>query len=129
MHFVLFPVLHKFALVYLDGIIFYSDTMENHVTHLETVLNSLSRAGIKIKPEKCEFAKKEIIYLGHIISSEGIRPNPKKIVAVINYPAPMNVNLLSTFLGLVNYYRRYIKNFAKIAFSLTELTKKNIEWT
>ena len=125
---VLGPVLHQFALVYLDDIIIYSDTMENHIIHLETVLELLHKAGLKIKLEKCEFVMTEIIYLGHIISSEGIRPNPKKIEAVSNYPAPVNVNQLRTFLGLANYYRRYIKDFAKIAHPLTELTKKNKAW-
>jgi hypothetical protein len=125
---VLGPVLHQFALVYLDDIIIYSDTMENHIIHLETILELLHIAGLKIKLEKCEFVMTEIIYLGHIISSEGIRPNPKKIEAVSNYPAPVNVNQLRTFLGLANYYRRYIKDFAKITHPLTESTKKNKAW-
>jgi hypothetical protein len=125
---ILDKVLNKFALVYLDDVIIYSDTIENHISHLRTVLKMLSEAGLKIKPDKCEFAKKEIIYLGHIISSEGIKPNSLKVKAVSEYPIPKNVDQLRTFLGIANYYRRYIKDFAKIAHCLTELTKKNKEW-
>jgi hypothetical protein len=119
----------KFALVYLDDIIIYSDSYSKQQVHLDRVFKLLSEAGLKVKPSKCEFLKQEIIYLGHIVTSRGISPNPKKIQDVIEYPRPENVNQLRTFLGLANYYRRFVRNFAQLAHPLTNLTKKNVDWT
>ena len=72
--------------------IIYSQTIEEHLMHIDQVITLIAKAGLKIKPDKYEFVKTEIIYLGQIVSSSGIKPNPKKIDAVVNYPAPVNVN-------------------------------------
>ncbi len=127
MNFVLKPA-EGYALVYLDDIIIYSHDFEDHRKHLRHVCHLLREAGLKIKPGKCEFVKQRIIYLGHIVSPKGISPNPKKIEDVLKYPPPKNVSQLRTFLGLANYYRRFVKNFAQLAHPLTELTKKTVTW-
>jgi len=128
MNIALDDVLYHHAMVYLDDIIIFSHSIEEHIEHVDQVITLISKAGLKIKPEKCEFAKTEIIYLGHIISSSGIKPNPAKIDSVTNYPPPKDVNQLRTFLGIVNYYRKFIPNFAHIAHPLTKLTRKNLTW-
>ena len=130
MNVVLAPAIKDgYALVYLDDVVVYSDTYVRHIVHLDSVLKLLQSYGLKLKPGKCEFVKKEVIYLGHIISADGVRPNPAKIKDVLNYPAPKNVKQLRTFLGLAGYYRRFIRNYAQIAHPLTDLTKKNVDWT
>lgn len=85
-------------------------------------------AGLKLQCDKCEFLKKEVTYLGHVISSNGVSPNPKKLQAVREFPVPKNVKNVQQFLGLCNYYRRFIKNFADISKPLTILLKKHKEF-
>ena len=86
-------------------------------------MKCLCKAGLTLKPSKCQWARTEVIYLGHLISGDGIKPNPGKITAVQNFPVPKNKAEVRTFLGLASYYRRFIDNFASIAKPSTELTK------
>jgi hypothetical protein len=85
----------------------------------------MRRYNMKLQPDKCEFMRKEVSYLGHVIGQNGVRPDEKRIDAVQNFPEPRTTRELKSFLGLAGYYRRFIPNFSKIAKPLTELLKKN----
>lgn len=102
----------------------FSRTFPEHLERLDAVLQRLRDAGLKLKTTKCDFAWKEVRYLGHIVSASGVRPDPSKIEAVSNYPTPKNVHELRQFLGLANYYRRFVEDFSKIAEPLHQLTRK-----
>ncbi len=113
----------NWCIVYIDDIIIFSDTPEEHLKRLEAVFAKLAAAGLKLKPSKCEFFKKEITYLGHLISKDGVATDPKKIDAITKWPVPKTVNEVRTFLGFAGYYRRYIKGFSRIARPITNLTR------
>jgi len=121
------------ALVYLDDIIVYSSSFEDHLHHLELVLQQIQQSGLTLKINKCHFCKTHLKYLGHIVSKEGIRPDPDKLNAVREYPVPTKLKAVRTFLGLSSYYRRFIKNYATIAEPLLALTRhsdsKSFQWT
>ena len=120
--------LNLFVLVYLDDIIIFSRSIEDHVNHLNEVFKILKEAGLRLKLSKCHFAKNQINYLGHVISDQGVAPDPNKTSSIANFPQPRNVKELQSFLGLANYYRKYIKAFAEKAHPLTTLTRKNYQW-
>src|SRR5438876_1542458 len=111
------------APVYIDDIIIHSKTFEDHIRDIEEVFQKLRKAKLKLGPEKCHFGFKEIKFLGHIIGKDGIKTDPAKIEKVKNYPRPVNLTQLRGFLGLAKYYRKFIKDFAKIAKPLNDLTK------
>ena len=119
-----------FAMAYLDDIIIYSSTPEEHLQHIKTVFKKLCHAKLSMKLSKCHFFAKEIQYLGHILGMEGIRPVPAKTEAIKAMHPPVNPKQVCAFLGLVGYYRKFIKNFAKIAKPLTMLTHMDVkfEW-
>ena len=102
-----------FAMAYLDDIIIYSSTPEEHLQHIKTVFEKLRHAKLSMKLSKCHFFTKEIQYLGHILGMEGIRPVPAKTEAIKAMHPPVNPKQVRAFLGLVGYYRKFIKNFAK----------------
>ena len=111
----------NWCIVYLDDIIIYSSDAASHIERLEAVFQKLAKAGMKIKPSKCEFFKKRIKYLGHIVSEEGVSTDPWKVEAVLNWPVPKTVYDIRAFLGFVGYYRRFIKDFSKVALLLRKL--------
>ena len=119
-----------FAMAYLDNIIIYSSTLEEHLQHIKTVFEKLRHAKLSMKLSKCHFFAKEIQYLGHILGVEGIRPVPAKTEAIKAVHPPVNPKQFHAFLGLVGYYRKFIKNFAKITKPLTMLTRMDVkfEW-
>ena len=120
------------CLIYLDDIIIFSTSFPDHLARLRGVLSRLREAGLKLKPSKCHFARKEVHYLGHVVSAIGVKPNPSKTAAVSSYPPPTNVKELRQFLGLANYYRRFIKDYSRIAEPLHQLTRKTskgFRWT
>ena len=121
----------NFAMGYLDDIIIFSKTEEEHLEHLETIFNRLHEAGLKLKLKKCSFFKKHIQYLGHLISDEGIQPLPEKLESIAKMPIPKNAKQVKQFLGLVGYYRKFVPRFADISRILTKLTRKDKEfkWT
>lgn len=125
---VLSTMLDVEALVYLDDIITYSNTLKEHDKRARRLFNRLREANMKLQPDKYEFLKTEVAYLGHIISENGVKPNPNKIIAIKNFPQPTTPKEIKSFLGLSGYYRRFIKNYAKWAKPLTELLKKEAHW-
>jgi hypothetical protein len=119
------PFLDQFTSAYLDDILIYSDTMEEHVEHVRRILERLTAAGLHLKPEKCEFHKTEVKYLGLIIGAEGIKMDPTKMETVKNWPTPENVRDVRSFLGFANFYRRFIEGYSTVAEPLTRLTRKD----
>ena len=119
-----------FTMAYLDDIIIYSSTPEEHLEHIKTVFEKLRHAKLSMKLSKCHFFAKEIQYLGHILGVEGIKLVPAKTEAIKAMHPPVNPKQVRAFLGLVGYYRKFIKNFAKIAKPLTMLTQMDVkfEW-
>ena len=119
-----------FAMVYLDDIIIYSFTPKEHLQHIKTVFEKLRHAKLSMKLSKCHFFTKEIQYLGHILGMEGIKPVPAKTEAIKAMHPPVNPKQVHAFLGLVGYYRKFIKNFAKIVKPLIMLTRMDVkfEW-
>ena len=117
-------------LVYLDDIIIYSVDEVRHLSLLEQVLQRLSDAGLKLNPKKTTLVSREVNYLGHVVSAEGVRPDPRKVRAVMQLSAPTSVREVRSFLGLASYYRRFIDGFAAVAAPLYTLTKKQarFEW-
>lgn len=122
--------LFQFCVCYLDDILIYSKTFEDHIKHLQAVLRRLEEAGLLLKPSKCDFARREISFLGHILSESGIKTDPAKIEKVKSFPTPTTPTEVRAFLGLANYYRKFIAGFATIAGPLYELTGKgDFNWT
>ena len=121
----------KSALVYVDDILIYSKNFEEHLGHLAALFDRLVEANLKLKPSKCQFACKEVRYLGHVITKEGIAVDPEKTDAIQSYSAPKNVKEVRMFLGLCNYYRKFIHNYSKITTPLNELLHKDrkFQWT
>ena len=117
-----------FAMAYLDDIIIYSSTPEEHLEHIKTVFEKLCHAKLSMKLSKCHFFAKEIQYLGHILGIEGIKPLPAKTEAIKAIHPPVNPKQVCAFLGLVGYYRKFIKNFAKIVKPLTMLTRIDVKF-
>jgi hypothetical protein len=120
--------LHKYVVVYLDDILVYNKTPEEHLQHLESVLQALSDNKLYANFEKCAFNNPEVEYLGHVVSAEGIKPDPKKVQAVLQWPQPANKKELRSFLGLTQYFRKFIQGYSKIAAPLNALLKDNVDW-
>lgn len=112
------------CLVYMDDIIIFSTSLQEHLTNLRSVFERLREANFKIQLDKSEFLHKQVSFLGHIITSEGVKPNPDKIQAVKNFPIPKTQKEIKTFLGLLGYYRKFIHNFANLTKPLTSCLKK-----
>lgn len=107
--------------IYLDDVIIYSPDFDTHLSHLDSVLDKLSRHGLKLKPNKCRFLKQEVPYLGHRVSAKGIAPDPDKVKCIREWPIPATSKQLQSFLGLAGYYPRFVKDFAKIASPLNQM--------
>ena len=109
------------CLIYLDDVIIFSSTFEEHLERLDAVFSRLKQHNLKLKPSKCEFLISEVTYLGHVVSEAGIRTDPEKTKAIKNWPVPKNVKKVRAYLGFTGYYRRFIKDYAKIARPLNDL--------
>lgn len=117
--------------VYLDDIVIYSHSVKEHLNKLHNIFKKLDQAKLKLQPQKCHFFKPEIIYLGHKCSANGCEPDPEKTRAIQDIKIPKNVKEIQCFLGITNYYRRFIPNFAKLSIPLVKLTRKKnpFNWT
>ena len=123
--------LEDFAIPYLDDIIIFSASTDEHLSHLRAVFNKIREHGLKMKLKKCNFFQTETKYLGFTINGEGIQPDPEKVEAIREMAAPSNVREVRGFIGTCSYYRRFIPNFSEIAQPLIELTKifARFKWT
>ena len=121
----------KCCVVYVDDILVCSKTLEEHKEHLQQVFERLRQAGLKLKPSKCSFLCREVVFLGHVISVDGVSPDPAKTEKVRDYPVPVDVSSVRQFLGLASYYRRFVPGFSKIAAPLYVFSKKSVtfSWT
>ena len=117
-----------FTVAYLDDIILFRKTPQEHFSHIRMVFEKLISANLSMKKSKCSFFSKEIQYLGHILSATGIRPLPTKTHAIQYIQPPMTPKQVRVFLGLVVYYRKFVKGFAKISKPLTLLTRQQVKF-
>jgi hypothetical protein len=113
------------ALIYLDGIVVWGSNLEEHNERLIEVFDRLRTHTLRLQPDKCEFLRKEVCYLGHKLTPQGIRPDENEVAAVRYFPVPNTTKQLKAFLGLAGYYRRFVPNFSPIARPLHQLTCKN----
>ena len=116
--------LDKSVLVYIDDILVFSRTAEEHAEHVEWVLRQLRESGYYANPDKCEFFQERVNFLGHVISADGVAVQQHKVDAVAQWPKPQSVTDVRRFLGLTGYYRRFVSGFSTIAGPLTDLTRK-----
>ncbi len=119
---VLRDMVDQFIYVYLDDILIFSSSLQEHVQHVRQVLQRLLENGLFVKAEKCDFHAQSVPFLGYIVSVEGMRVDPEKIKAVVEWPSPDSRKALQRFLGFANFYRRFICNFSQLAAPLTALT-------
>ena len=128
---VLFECLHKFCQAYLDDILIYSKTLKEHRAHVKEVLGKLREAGLQVDIDKCEFEVQETSFLGLLVSTNGLRMDPRKVDVIRNWEVPRSLTHVQAFIGFCNFYRRFIKDFSKIVRPMVKLTRKDqlFEWT
>ena len=128
---VLKGLINEKCMVYLNDILVIRRSFAEHILNLQEVFNQLQDANLCLKPKKCHFAKREVLYLGYVMSESGISADKSKVEAVKKFPVPTNVKQVRSFVGLASYYRRFIPGFSKIAGPLFALTKKDslFEWS
>ena len=124
MNWVFHPYLDQFVIVFIDDILVYSKNVNEHARHLWIVLQTLRDRELYAKFSKCEFWLNEVVFLGHVISGDGIFVDPKKIEAIVSWEQAKNVFEVRSFLGLAGYYRRFVEHFSLLATPLTRLTRK-----
>ncbi|GBG88122.1 hypothetical protein CBR_g46611 [Chara braunii] len=124
-------IINYCVIVYMDDILVYSSSYEGHVQHIEWTLHALRDVGFKVALEKCQFFLTTISFLGHVVTDQGLIPEPQKVAVVRDAPVPTTITQVRAFLGLASYYRRFIKGFAAIAGPLMNLLKKDqsLIWT
>ena len=128
---VLRDMLDRYVFVYLDDILIFSKSREEHVHHVQTVLQRLLENSLFVKAEKCEFHVPSVAFLGYIVSQGSIEMDPVKVAAVTSWPLPESRKQLQRFLGFANFYRRFIRGYSTVASPLTNLTssKVSFKWT
>jgi hypothetical protein len=126
---VLFDYLDDFCSVYMDDILIYSEDPLEHETHVKKVLQRLRDAGLQIDVKKCEWHVTETKYLGFIVTTEGLRVDPEKVAILEKWQYPETVKGIQSFLGFTNFYRRFIREYGRIAKPLLRLTRTNVPWS
>ena len=126
---VLGDMLGKFVMVYLDDIVIFSQSVEEHEEHLSQVFDALEGNGLKLKASKCTFSASSVELLGYVVSADGIKCNPGKTEAIANLPTPRNVKDVRSFLGMAGYYKQCVPQFAKVASPLVKLTRKYVRFS
>lgn len=121
----------KFVLVFIDDLIIFSSSQQEHIKHLDKVLARLDKANLKLKIKKCSFNQNQVEYLGHIASKDGIRPNNSNTQKILDMPYPKNSDQVRSLLGTIGYYRRFVQNYSSVVLPLNGLLKKNARfiWT
>jgi hypothetical protein len=125
---VLRPYLDIFCTAYIDDILIYSEDLDEHKRHVDLILGALQDAGLQLDIDKCEFHKTEVTYLGLIITTNGVKMDPKKVEAIVNWEAPKQVRDIRAFIGFANFYRRFIDNFSGLVAPLIRLTRKDVNF-
>ena len=121
----LFGLQWSLCLIYLDDVIVFSHNFDEHIDRLDQVLTRIGAAGLKLKPSKCVFLALKVSFLGHIMSQDGVSPDPDNIAKIVNWPIPRNVREVHGILGMGKYYHRFVKDFSQKVQPLVALTKKN----
>ena len=114
--------------VYIDDVLVSGKSEEDHLKKLDLVMERLKRAGVTLKHSKCVFLTPSVKYLGHVIDREGLHPSPEKIRAIKDAPAPKNLSELKLFLGLINYYSKFMCNLASLLYPLYRQLQKGVKW-
>lgn len=109
----------------MDDILIFSTSMQEHLSSIKTIFNRLRQANLKIQIDKCNFLSKETEFLGHVLTIDGIKPNPKKISDICALKISQTQKQIKSFLGISGYYRKFIKSYAKVAQAMTKYLKKN----
>ena len=125
---VLRDALGVYSVIYIDDVVIYSDSFDEHIDHLDKVLKMMTKAGVKMSLNKSQFAQERIHFLGFIVDGNGITSNPEKVRAIQNFPVPRSQKNVRQFLATVGFYRQFIENFAGIAAPLSTLLRKDIKW-
>ena len=115
----------EFAAAYLDDLVIYSETWEDHLHHIKAIFQRLRAARLTAKPSKCQYAMQQCIYLGHVVGNETVCPEVSKIEAVQSFPIPRTKSQVRAFLGITGYYRKFIPNYVTVAAALCDLTRKS----
>ena len=114
----------NYCLIYLDDIVVYSRMLDNHLYRLRAVFNRFREHNLKLKPSKCSFFQEEITYLGHRVSTEGVKPSDVNVQKILDTPPPSTYTQIWEFIGMANHYRRFIKGFSKICRPLHQYTEE-----
>ena len=120
---------YKIVLIYIDDLLCFSSDFETHLQNLDAIFQRLRSANLKLNPAKCQFGKEKVEYLGHYLSKDGLEASPKTVDAIKSFPKPKSVKQLRSFLGMCNFFRKFVMNFSKIAFPLNALLKKDAKFT
>ena len=129
MNHVLKEFIGKFVVVYFDDILIYSTSLEHHILHVKSVFDVLRRERLYANAEKCIFYSDQLIFLGFVISAQGIHVDDEKVKAIREWPTPTSISEVRSFHGLASFYRRFVKDFSTIAAPLTEIIKKSVRFT
>lgn len=119
--------INKICVVYLDDILIFSTTLEEHLNSLEKIFKKLTEHNLKIQADKCSFMKRETEFLGHVLTTEGIKPNPNKVSDILLVELPKTEKQLKSFLGMTGFYRKFVKDYAKVAYPLIKYLKKDVK--